>query len=249
MRHQIYFLAVGILVLMLNTAPLAEEIPLTQSYFNKLDTTWKDAISRDMHLQMSSSTGPYMALEPFQQIISYKVEALPFLFKILKQSGYGLYGACYQDAVHKISKKNYTDEERNEILRKNISFIDRDIAWWENEYESDVSRFNDLYKKYCSSSTADEKSTVLKEIEDLGIRILPDSIDELKKGDVTLIEVVNYFTDGEMESSLKFKDNPALSPAEKINLVLSWWNQNKRKYSLDYKKITTASCKNNMELK
>jgi hypothetical protein len=204
-----------------------------------LVTNWKKDVTRLELLAIPTSnfTEYLSELESCNQMIDHGITTIPYILELgedaFRQSEYALIGQLSVRVLEILTKKRFKQYPYN-VNKINFQ---RYLTWWENGYEEDIQRFNILYEKYIRT----EVPSIIEEIKDIGIRILPEVIAKIENGDEFLIPVVEHLEDltwshVENQKNLVISQRSDLTQKEKVSLVKEWWTKNKTRYSMDYEK-------------
>jgi hypothetical protein len=178
-----------------------------------------------------------------QIILKYKVSLLPYLYNILNEANWETnrdnndyyFDECCFVLFKQISKINYPDQFENKNLSPIIKELFRYLRyWWEEGYESDLEKFDDLCDEYDIRNRGEIDKEGINKINEIGIRILPNIISEILNGNLSLIPSVNYYTDNQLEKDLQLEANVDYLEDIIITRINKWWVENKSIYSLDY---------------
>lgn len=170
----------------------------------------------------------------FQEIVGLGLSAVPHIMnKLEKGEAWGL-----EYALGRITKWTFHYGKRVESPGRYVLFIEeypdmqhspdppmaRDVClrWWRGGRRETPERFAKLYaewKTLKSEGKEDEAQQKYQRIKDLGIDALPLIVEQLRAGNMDLMPVMSYLTDGQC-------------PTTDRQQCVQWWDANRDKWTL-----------------
>ncbi len=156
----------------------------------------------------------------FRAVVVLGVKVVPYLIRAIEK------GDSDKNAlsvlIDEITKRKFTMEElfNKGDIRKRTDVL---IEWWKHGRNEDIKRFkilNDRLLKSIEKGNVKEARKTKKDIQNLGVLVLPHIIDRIGRGDVELIECVSVLTGGEISRDASKKG------------VLDWWEKNGERFKL-----------------
>jgi len=187
---------------------------------------WKEFVGSPRGKSSSSIGGT--STQYYKDIVALGVPAVPFIMDKMKDNN----EEHLWLAIRIITKKWFKKEE---LEKNNGNYSTLFIKWWDVDFEKTPEIFEGLYselKELRNKHKEDEVAEKIKSIQNLGVAAIPCAIKKIEAGDLTLIPVLEYLTDG----GISVTKIESLDVEKKIAFCSRWWNMNKSSWTLSKQK-------------
>jgi len=165
--------------------------------------------------------------DSFMEIVKLGPPVVPFIIEKMEKNPDDYH---FNYAIMLITMKGI---ERSEIpnfkkIRDNVDLTNKETAklyvkWWKSERKNDPEKFRKYYKEWkkIDKTNIDKNhNDIYLKMKRLGISVLPNIIEEIKKGDTSLISLVSSNT------------RKSVKEDATIGEVVAWWEANKEDWTL-----------------
>jgi hypothetical protein len=210
---------------------------LIEKEFEERIDIWEKSIAESQK-QFPMLSTPKIDNSYFKEIVNMGPQILPLLIKKIHANGNAGYLGPIVSTISKTHIQSYFDKQTKEYhfpdypdfsyvplaYRKDKKeYVNIWVYWWTNGRKKTVELFQKKYDALQEAKklkTAKEIDENYKNIQDMGVVIIPEIISKIKLGEKDLIPIFAYLIDNQVSSTASSQE------CEK------WWLDNKDKYKV-----------------
>jgi hypothetical protein len=223
------------ILLVISFALLSSAIAVTETSKNPREEfeqkyiAWRDYISSHPEFRVMSIATSQFTCPQFKDIVKLGPDTLPYIVQKIEEDPNGQYLWMAIDRIAKVRIYAKYDEVKKETVFPDFPDVKPKeniyVYWWREGHKSTPSLFQKRHTKLkeLRMQKKDKEANIeYRKIIDLGIDALPCMIEEVEKGDMELISVISFLTDGKVE------------PDASIEQCVSWWEKNRQHWLIPF---------------